>query len=377
MKFVMLRDSLLKGLSCVEKITGKNLVLPIINNALLSAEKNHLKITTTDLEIAISYWDLAKIEEDGEITVPVKVLNSFISSIDDQKLEFLVKNKILQISGKNYKTQIKGLDPKDFPIIPKIEKNDWVEMNPIVFCGGINQVADFCSIAQARPELSGVYFNFSGDYLRLVATDSFRLAEKKLIFEKSQKFSSERAFILPKTAAREVINIFGGLSDKIKIYFSPNQVMFESYFPNTGNPRAQLISRLIEGEFPNYKEIIPKSHKTKIVADREKFLSVIKSAGIFSGRGGELKMVIDSRKNNLEMFAQDSEVGETNVSFPAKIEGEKVDICFNHKFLIEGVSKIKSKEICLELNGDGGPGLLKSTESDQDFIYILMPIKSN
>ncbi len=361
----------------MERITGKNIVLPIINNALLSVEKNYLKITTTDLEIAISYWDLTKVEEDGEITIPVKILSSFASSIDDQKLELSVKNKILHISGKNYKTQIKGLDSKDFPIIPKIEKNDWIEINPIVFCNGISQVADFCSITQARPELSGVYFSFSGDCLRLVATDSFRLAEKKLMFEKPQKISSDRAFILPKAAAREIINLFGGLVDKIKIYFSPNQVMFESYFPDTGNPRAQLISRLIEGEFPNYKEIIPRDYKTKIVADRERFLGVVKSAGIFSGRGGELKIVVDSKKNNLEIFAQDSEVGETDVSFPAKIDGERTEVCFNHKFLVEGVSKLKSKEICLELNGDGGPGLLKSAEADRDFIYILMPIKPN
>lgn len=376
MKFIILKEGLLKGLNYVERITGKNLILPIINNALLSTEKNHLKITTTDLEIAISYWILAKIEEEGEITIPVKILSNFISSIDEQKIELSVKNKILHIFGKNYKTQIKGLDSKDFPIIPKIEKNDWIEINPIDLCNGINQVVDFCSFTQARPELSGVYFNFSKDFLRMVATDSFRLAEKRLTFEKSQQFS-EKSLILPKSAAKEIINLFSGLTDKIKIYFSPSQIMFESYFSENGNPRAQLISRLIEGEFPNYREIIPQNYKTRIIADRERLLSVIKSAGIFSGRGGEIKIMVDSRKNNVEIFAQDSEIGETNLSFPAKIEGEKTEVCFNHKFLLEGFSKLKTKEIFLELNGDDGPGLIKSSDAENDFIYILMPIKSN
>ncbi len=375
MKFTILKENLSKSLQAVEKITGKNLVLPILNNALLSAEKNSLKLTTTDLEIAISFWSLAKIEQEGEITVPVKVLSGFVSFIGDSRVEISAKGKIFHISGKGYKTQIKGLDPKDFPIIPKIERNDWIEINPIALCEGISQVIDFCSITQARPELSGIYFEFSKEQLKIVATDSFRLAEKTLFFEKPQAMSSGKSFILPKNAAREIVNLFSNVQEKIKIYFSPNQIMLESCFNGTQNPRIQLISRLIEGEFPNYKEIIPKDHKTRIVVSREQFLAGIKSASVFSGRGNELKVEVDSQKDFFGVFAQDTEIGETNISIPAKVEGERVSTCFNYRFLMEGAAKLKSKEIFFDLNGEGGAGLIKDAGAEKNFVYILMPIK--
>lgn len=373
MKFTILKDNLTKGLNLVERITGRNLILPILNNVLLSTEKNILKLVTTDLEVAIIYRCLAKIEKEGEITVPVKVLSNFTSLIDDQRITFELKRNIFHLSGENYKTQIKGLDPKDFPIIPKIEESESIEMDPIPFCEGINQVIDFCSITQTRPELSGVYFSFNKNQLKLVATDSFRLAEKTLNFEK-EGLSAEKSFILPRNAARELVNLFSETKGMIRIYFSANQVMFESKFPETDNPQSQIVSRLIEGEFPNYEEIIPKGSKTKIEVEQIKLQNGIKSASLFSGKGNELTIKVEPKKNQIEIMAQDTEVGETDVVIPAKITGEKVDICFNYKFLLEGVSKIKGKEVIIELNGEGGPGMIKSGKN-QNLIHILMPIK--
>jgi DNA polymerase-3 subunit beta len=375
MKLTILKENLTKGLSLVERITGKNLVLPILNNVLLSTEKNFLKLTTTDLEIAISHWCLAKIEKEGELTIPVKIFSNFVSFINDQKLNLEVKSKTLFIVGKNYKTQIKGLDPKDFPIIPKIDESNWIEINPVPLIEGISQVVDFCSITQTRPELAGVYFNFAKDQVKIVATDSFRLAEKTLYFEKPQDLADGKTFILPKNAAREMINLFPDMSGKIKIYFSPNQIMFESQFPEVENPQSRLISRLIEGEFPNYQEIIPKDYKTQLILNQNQFLNSVKSASLFSGRGNEVKISVEPKKEQIEIFAQDTELGETNVVVPSKIKGEKVSVCFNYKFLLEGINKIKTKEIILELNGEGGPGVIKSSE-DSSFVYILMPIKS-
>lgn len=375
MAIEVLRENLKKGLQIVERITGKNLVLPILNNVYLKSEKNSLRLATTDLETAIYHWVLAKTEKEQEITVPVKLFSNLLSFLPDQKVKLEIKGKILTINGKNYKTEIKGLDPKDFPIIPKVERNEWIEINPFPLVRGISQVIDFCSITQIRPELTGVYFLFSEKELKIVATDSFRLAEKTLYFESPQENIKEsRSFILPRNAAREIIGIFGESEQKIKLFFTPNQVLIEGYFFETDTPQTQLISRLVEGEFPNYQEIIPKESKTAVLIDKAQFLTYLKAASIFAGRGNEINLKIDPKGKSLEILTENVDVGSTEFTLPAKVEGEKTEICFNYKFLLEGISKIEGDEIYMGLNGEDGPALIKS-QDDPSFIYILMPIK--
>ncbi len=375
MAIEVLRENLKKGLQTVERITGKNLVLPILNNVYLKTEKNSLRLATTDLETAIYHWVLAKTDKEQEITVPVKLFSNLLSFLPDQKINLEIKNKILILSGKNYKTEIKGLDPKDFPIIPKIEKNEWVEINPLLLTEGISQVIDFCSTTQIRPELTGVYFLFSEKDVKVVATDSFRLAEKTFYFENPQKnIKKEKSFILPRNAAREIIGIFNESEQKIKIFFTPNQILVESYFFESETPETQLISRLIEGEFPNYRDVIPKESKTEVLVDKSQFLNYLKAASIFAGRGNEVNLKVDTKDKKIEILTENTDVGSTQFTLPAKINGEKTKICFNYKFLLEGVSKIKGDEIYIGLNGEDGPGLIKSQE-DSSFLYILMPIK--
>ncbi len=376
MKLTILREELKKGLTCVERICTKNLVLPILNHVLLSCEKNQLKLVTTNLEIASLYFCLAKVEQEGEITVPVRTLSDIVSLTETPSLEIETKGKTLNLVGENTKIQIKGMDPKDFPIIPKIEKSQEIELNPKPLCEGILQVIDFCSPTQARPELSGVFFSFLKDQLKIVTTDSFRLAEKTLFFEKPQEFLEEKSFILPRGAAREIVNMFLENEGKIKLFFSAGQVMFESYFADSQNPQAQLISRLIEGEFPDYQAIIPKGYHTQVILNKRQFLNKIKTASIFAGGGNEIILSVDPKKNKLEISAQNTDLGEATLEVAAGAKGEKVKTCFNWRFLFEGVSKIQTEEFVFELNQEGGPGVIKPKEN-QDFLYILMPIKQS
>ena len=376
MKLIILKEELKKGLTCVERICTKNLVLPILNHVLLSTEKNQLKLVTTNLEIASLYFCLAKIEKEGEITIPVKTLSDIVSLTEASSLNIEGKGKTLSLVGENTKVQIKGMDPKDFPIIPKIEKSQEVELNPKPLCEGILQVIDFCSPTQTRPELSGVFFSFLKNQLKVVTTDSFRLAEKTLFFEKPQELLEEKSFILPRGAAREIVNMFSENESKIKLFFSTGQVMFESYFADSQNPQAQLISRLIEGEFPDYQAIIPKGYHTQIVLDKKQFLNKIKTASIFAGGGNEVMLSVDPKKNKVEIAAQNTDLGEATLEIPAGVKGEKVKTCFNWRFLFEGVSKIQTEEFIFELNQEGGPGVIKPKDN-QDFLYILMPIKQS
>lgn len=377
MKFIILKENLCKGLNIVDKITGKNLTLPILNNILISAQKNFLNLSTTDLELGIKYWSLIKIEKEGKITIPSKVLFNFINLLPNDKIYVELKNQTLYINCQNYQTKIKGLSAEEFPIIPKVEDNNFIELNCNVFCGGLSQVVDFTTLNQNRPELSGVYFNFKKDGLYLTTTDSFRLAEKILFFEK--KLEKDISFILPQKSAREVINIFSEHEGKLKFYFSSNQVLFEYLMTETPHPQIQIISRIIEGEYPDYQGIIPKKYEAQVVLPKEKFLNHIKTAGIFSGKTNEIKIKLNPQKDGIEIFSQNSELGENQSFLQGQVKysstPKEMEVSFNYRFLIEGLLNIKESEVVFELNGEDGPAVVKP-KTDSSYVYIVMPIKS-
>lgn len=379
MKLIILRDKLKNGLNIVERISGKSLTLPVLSSVLLSTEKNFLNLTTTDLEIGVNWWVLAKTEKEGKILLPAKVLSSFLSLLPNKPLFLEEKNQILFIGCENYQTQIKGASPEDFPLIPPTPKEDFIELPAELFCQSLSQVVDIALFSQARPEISGVYFAFQKDLIKMVATDSFRLGEKKLFFDRTKALSltteKEISFILPQKTAREIINIFSE-EKELKIYFSPNQVLFESLMEETSHPKIQMTSRLIEGEYPNYQEIIPKKFETQIILDRNEFLNQIKTASLFSGRINEVKIKVDPKRGGLTLFSQNPDLGEHQSFLPAKIKGEGLEIAFNWRFLIDGLLNIKSPEIVFELNGEEGPGVLKPG-ADPSYIYLVMPIKAS
>ena len=231
MKVIILKENLNTGIAIVGKAVGKNLTLPILSNILISAKNNILSLSATDLEIGIKYRVLAKTEKKGKAVVPFKILSNLINLLPSDKIFLESKNQTLYVSSKNYKSQIKGLAPEEFPIIPKTENKSFLELNCASFCQGLSQVVDFSVLNQTRPELSGVYLNFQKNKLRMAATDSFRLAEKNISFEKEN--DKEVSFILPQKTAREIVNIFSEKKAKLdyiilltKFYLSIPQKRF-------------------------------------------------------------------------------------------------------------------------------------------------------
>lgn len=377
MKLTILQEKLKEGLSVVERVSLKSLTLPILNNVLISGEKNFLNLTTTDLEIAINWWALTKIEKEGKITIPSHLLSSFINLLPNKKIILEEKNNSLFIECENYKTQIKGVSAEEFPIIPKISKNEFISINPAILCQGLNQLSSIPVISTARPEISGVFFQTQKNLITMAATDSFRLGERKIFLKNQQPIKKDYSFIIPQKTAREIVNIFGDKEGEINIYFSPNQVMFECFLTETQHPRTQLISRLIEGEYPNYQEIIPKKYTTQIILQKEEFLNQIKTASLFSGKINEVKIKVDSKeKNNIEISSQSPDIGEYCSEIPVKIKGESMSVSFNHRFLLDGLLSIKSSEVAFDLNNDSGPGVLRPV-GDETYLYVVMPIKAN
>jgi len=373
MKAEILKNNIKDGLSVVEKVVGKNISLPILDNVLITAEDNFLLLTATDLETAIKYWTLAKITKKGKVVIPVRFFSSFVSLLPEERISLEENKQNLLLECKNYKTQIQGFNPEDFPLIPEVKDYESLTINNKSFCSGLAQIIDVASPSQTRPEISGVFLSFSKDTLKIVATDSFRLAEKTIFIENKNK--KDCSLILPQKSAREIVNALGEKEGKLKICFSSNQTLFEFPIKETNHPQIQIFSRLIEGEYPNYQEIIPKKFKTNIVVGKEEFLNQIKAASLFSGKINEIKFTINSLKKSIGIFAHSPEIGENNSNLSAKIEGEPMEISFNYRFLIDGVSNMKSSEIALDLSGEDGPCVLRPV-GDTSYVYVVMPIKS-
>lgn len=373
MNFTILAKELKRGLTITEKITGKNLTLPILNNLLIEALPNFIKISSTDLEVGIEWWGQCKTEKEGSATVPAKFFSQLAGSLSEEKINIKNKGNNLLIEGKNIKTQIKGFSSEEFPIIPKFLKDIYIELEGKKLKDGLISVVDMASVSQVKPEISGIYFSFNKGNIKLVATDSFRLAEKTIKDDIKNLFEKEINFILPQKTTKELINILPEEEGKkIRVYFSESQVMFETFLPNSTHSEINLVSRQIDGEYPSYEEIIPKVSKTKIVLNKEEFAKQIKMAGLFGGKTSEV--VIKIEEKNIEIKSQDDEIGESELSMPAVTEGDPIKISFNYRYILDALANIKSSEISFEMQGNDGPALIKPI-GDASYQYVIMPIR--
>ena len=378
MKITLLTKTLKKGLAVVEKIAGRVSTLPILNNVLIEVSPNFIKLSTTDLELGAQWWGLCKTEKDGKLTIPAKFFSQLVNSLNDEKIDIEEKNKTIFIESKNYKTQIKGFSTDDFPIIPSFSKDAFIEVNSKKLKDGLSDVIDFTSLSQVRPEISGVYFSFGSEELKLVTTDSFRLAEKTITFSEKKEeyknlFKKEINFILPQKTAKELISILGDTVKNTRIYLSESQVMFETLLQETDHPEVNLVSRLIEGEYPTYQEIIPKESQTKITINKDEFINQLKIASLFGGKINEIKIKANAETKELEILSQDPDLGEIKSNIAAKIEGDKADVSFNWRFVLDGLAKIKSSEVFFGLHDNKGPAILKPI-GDASYLYVVMPI---
>jgi len=379
MNIIILQEKLKEGVNIIGRVSSKSLTLPILKNILIRTEKNFLNLLATDLETGISWWGLAKIEESGEITVPAAIFSDFLNLLPNKQIVLSTKDQTLSFECENYKTRIKGNSAEEFPIVPQISKNEFIIFNCRSFCRGLEQVVDIASPITARPEISGIYLSIRKDLLRMAATDSFRLGEKVVVSEKPVSAEKEYSLIIPQKTVREVINIFGEKEGDLRIYLTANQILFELLMEETEHPQINLFSRLIEGEYPNYQEIIPKEFDTQIILQKEEFFNKLKAASLFSGKVNEVHLKIDPKKEDIEITSQNPETGEFNTVLGAKIKGKEINVSFDCRFLMDGLVNIKSAEVFFGLNSDAkeeiGPGVIRPV-GDQSYIYVVMPIKT-
>lgn len=369
MKIIILKDNLKEGLNSVVRAVSENNNLPILKNILVKTFNNKIKIIATNLELAISKIVSGKIIEEGAVTIPFSVLYGIISNLDSEKVSLETKGSSLILKTDNYEAVIQSLNEEEFPIIPEIgnTKNS-LKINSEVLNNAISKIIICAQISEIRPEISGVLFDYQISSLKLVATDSFRLAEKTL-FDKDFKANFQTGFksIIPLKTIQEVPRIFK--EGEMNIYFDNNQVLFKG-------EDVEIISRLINGNFPDYDPIIPKKLETELIANKESFINAVRLVSNFSGKINDVKLKSKEGKKVMEVSSATQHLGENHYLVPVKAKGEDFEVVFNWRFLLEGLKSFSSEEILLGLNGDQHAAIIKS-QKDFSYFYILMPIKNN
>ncbi|MGB9743514.1 MAG: DNA polymerase III subunit beta [Minisyncoccales bacterium] len=380
MKIIILKDKLKEGVNLVSRIPVKSVNLPILNNILISVKKNFLTLITTDLELGIKWQSLVKTEKEGQVVVPIKILSNFINFLPNKQITLETSGFDLKIICDNYQTIIKGNNPDEFPIFPQISNKEKIEVPINLFCEGINSVVNITNPSLIKPEISGVYFSFQKKLIIIAATDSFRLGEKKLYLESLNNINNY-SLIIPQRAAKEIVNIFGEKEGDLTIYFSPNQLLFETTSKEFHQPEIQFISRLIEGDYPNYQEIIPTKYETTLIFPLTELINQIKLASLFSSRANEIKLKTEPSKHQLKISSQNLDVGEHQSFILGQVKGKAIEISFNHRFLLEGLlnlenlSRQKKAEVVLNLINSEKPAVLR-LKDDDSYLYLVMPIKN-
>jgi len=383
MKLQALSENLKRGILIAEKIIGKNLTLPILSNILLETEKGRLKASATNLEIGVVCSLRAKIEKEGKVAVPGKIMGSYLSNIPDgSKMNIEAKNQTLYLTSEGNRAVVKGVDAKDFPIIPKPQSEHLFEIDGPVFQNRAAKVIASAALSETRQELTGVYFGFEKDSLTLAATDSFRLAEASIKLGKNdagisyQKFISKNsAIIVPARTLQEMTRSISDEGGKVKVYIGESQVFFEV-------DETMFVSRLIDGKYPEYKQVIPKEFSSGIFVGRESLAKAVRTASIFSdSKSREVKLHIKGDNGKMKVESQSVETGENTAEVPcqSKAKGENI-IAFNNRYLVDALNSFSSEMVYIGFNDSFGPVVFREVQEkdklDENYLHIVMPIRS-
>ncbi|MEK7464355.1 MAG: DNA polymerase III subunit beta [Patescibacteria group bacterium] len=369
MKLILLKNNLLAGLGIVERAITDNPNQPILKNVLIDAKDNKIYLTSTNLELAIKHLVPGKIIETGSTTVPLGLFNNIIKNLNSERVSLEEKNKQFFVNTDNYEATIQGLGSKDFPIIPSIQnKKNFLQIKSNQFLEVLSKAIVAAQYSDIRPEISGVLMKYKNNELVLVATDSFRLTEIKTKNLGEQSLPEETSVVVPLRTASELLRILTDSEEMLEIFIDSNQILFQ-----TNN--TSIISRLIDGVFPDYESILPKQTKNEIVINRAEFVNGVKLARVFSGRANDITLSVGESKKFIEIYSADSSIGKNSYKIPIKLKGEKLSVTFNWKYLLDGLSIYKNEEIFLGLNASDKPAIIKNP-SEPQALYVLMPIKS-
>jgi len=347
--------------------------LPITNNVLLTVDQSRLKLAATNLEMAISCWIGAKVEEEGAVTVPARLLAEFISSLPSDRVDISLfpRTKTLGLKCARFEARISGVDAKDFPPIPKIEDGITTKVEVDALRQGISQVVFAAASEDSRPVLTGVNAEFDGDLLTLAAADGFRLAVYKLPL--LSPVSQKTEVIIPARALAELNRLMADQEEAIEITVNPNKSQALFRLKN-----IELVSQLVQGTFPQYGQLIPQSYNTRVVVDVAQFLRAAKTASIFASDGGGIVRLVmtpggELTPGKITISARSEEVGDDVGEIDAIVEGEEAKIAFNGRYLIDVLGVLHETQVALETTNPSSPGVIRPVGVD-NYIHVVMPM---
>jgi DNA polymerase III subunit beta len=372
-KLSCLQENLSRGLAIVGRAVATRTTLPITNNVLLMTDKSRLKLVATNLEMAISYWIGAKVEVEGAITVPARLLTEFVNSLPNEKIdmELSPKGKVLSAKCARFEARISGIDAKDFPPIPAVGEGTNTKVDIEALKLGIGQVVFAAATEESRPVLTGVDTRLEDGMMTLAAADGFRLAVHKLQLMTPVKEKAE--VIIPSRTMSELNRLINDGDETVDITVNPNksQVLFRL-------KDLELVSQLIQGTFPQHGQLIPQSYKTKAVVDVAEFLRATKTASIFARDGsGIVRIVIgpgaDGTPGRMTVSARSEELGDNTGDIDATVEGGEAKIAFNGKYLTDVLSVLREPRVALETTGPSSPGVVRPVGSE-NYVHVVMPM---
>jgi len=373
MRLSCLQGNLNKGLNIVSRAVATRSTLPITQNILLTAEKSRLKLAATNLEMATTSWVSAKVEEEGTITIPARLLIDFVNSLPDEQVEINLPtdSRILKIESGSSKAHINGIDSNDFPPIPQVSDGTTYKIGVATLREAIVQVAFGAATDETRPALTGINAEFEGEKLVLAAADGFRLAVHTATLDIPGE--EKMAVIIPARTLSEVSRLLGDQEEPVEITINKqkSQVLFHL-------EDADLVSQIIQGSFPDYSQVIPQSYSTRAVLDIDEFRKATRMSSIFArDASGIIRLVVTAGpkadEGKITISAQADEVGGNVTEVNAKVEGDTAKIAFNVKYLNEVLGVLRQPQVALEVTTTSSPGVIRPVGVD-NYVHVIMPM---
>ena len=376
MKVSCLQENLQKGLSIVARAVSSRSTLPVLNNILLATDQAGLKLSASDLTIGITTWIGAKVDEEGSTTVPAKLLVEFVNSLPPERIdmELQVRTQTLNLKCSRYESNIKGVDAQEFPILPTAEGEDRVLLQPETLRAIISQVAFAAATDESRIVLTGVLTQFDENGLTLAAADGFRLSMRKGTVTAGNAGVS--AVVIPARALIELSRIIGDEEEPVEVIITKNrnQALFHT-------SHTELVTQLVEGNYPNVLGLVPKTHNTRTVVGTVDLLKAVKLASFFAKDANNIvRMSVepgsDLAPGRMVVSAASAEMGDQVGEVDAMVEGPPIEIAFNARYLADALSVMDSAQVAIETIAPEKPGVFRPVGSDE-FVHVIMPMHLN
>ena len=366
-----MQENLARGLSVVSRAVSSRSTLPVLANVLLKTEDAGLKLTATNLEIGITYWVPGRIDVDGATTVPAKLLTDLVNSLpagDRVDLE-LQPGDTLHLTSGRFATHIKGIDADEFPAIQTAGERPTTRIAQNILRRALAEVAFAAASDEARPILTGVLARFEGEQVTLAAADNYRIAVKTIPILDAVP---ETSVVIPARALNELARVLADVDDPVDIFIAAgrNQVLFHL-------EGVDLVSRLIDGQFPNYQQVMPANHTTRATLDREELLRAVRPAALIAHESANIvKLQIGTDAEAGITVSANAEVGDHVGQVEAAVEGDGTTIAFNARYLADVLTNVDAEQFVLELNGPLSPGVFKPIGDDR-YVHVVMPVRTS